>query len=59
MIAALANAFVPIFVGLLLGYLAGLWKFVVTQVASGSLIATYVAGLFTMAGWMILLDHLH
>jgi hypothetical protein len=28
MIAALANAFVPIFAGLLVGRLAGLWKFV-------------------------------
>jgi predicted permease len=31
MIAALTNAFVPIFAGLLLGYLAGLWKFVDNQ----------------------------
>ena len=31
MIIALANTFVPIFAGLLLGYLAGLWKFVDNQ----------------------------
>jgi malonate transporter and related proteins len=31
MIVALANTFVPIFAGLLLGYLAGLWRFVDNQ----------------------------
>jgi malonate transporter and related proteins len=31
MIAALTNALVPIFAGLLLGYLAGRWKFVDNQ----------------------------
>lgn len=31
MITALTNAFVPIFAGLVLGYLAGLWKLVDNQ----------------------------
>jgi malonate transporter and related proteins len=31
MILTLANTFVPILAGLLLGYLAGLWKFVDNQ----------------------------
>jgi predicted permease len=30
----------------------------VTPVASASLIGTYIAGIFTMAGWMVLLNHL-
>jgi malonate transporter and related proteins len=30
----------------------------VPEVASASLICTYLAGLFTMAGWMVLLSHL-
>ncbi|MFY9988618.1 MAG: AEC family transporter [Chthoniobacterales bacterium] len=75
MIAALTNALVPIFAGLLLGYLAGRWKFVDNQnvrtlitfvmsmavpcsLFSASLICTYLAGLFTMAGWMVLLSHM-
>jgi malonate transporter and related proteins len=31
----------------------------VPQVANASLIASYIAGLFTMSGWMVLLGHLH
>ena len=31
----------------------------VPQVANASLIASYIAGLFTMSGWMVLLSHLH
>lgn len=31
----------------------------VPPVANGSLIASYIAGLFTMIGWMVLLSHLH
>jgi malonate transporter and related proteins len=31
----------------------------VPQVANASLIASYIAGLFTMSGWMVLLRHLH
>jgi malonate transporter len=30
----------------------------VSPVASASLIGTYIAGIFTMAGWMLLLNHL-
>jgi hypothetical protein len=31
----------------------------VSQVTSASLIGTYVAGVFTMADWMVLLNQLH
>jgi predicted permease len=31
----------------------------VPPVANGSLIASYIAGLLTMIGWMVLLSHLH
>ena len=30
----------------------------VPQVACASLVASYIAGVFTMAGWMIVLSHL-
>jgi hypothetical protein len=30
----------------------------VPEVASASLICTYLAGVFTMAGWMVLLSHM-
>jgi predicted permease len=131
MIAALTNAFVPIFAGLLIGYLALLWKVVdnqnvctliifvmsvalpcslffsvdrlsapaleqqaqvaivlaphqrdyavmisaipsgffgvvfgknfpnaVTQITRASLLGSYVVGIFTIAGWMVLLSYL-
>jgi malonate transporter and related proteins len=31
----------------------------VLEVASGSLIPTYFAGVFNMTGWMVVLSHLH
>jgi malonate transporter and related proteins len=31
----------------------------VSPVASASLIGTYITGIFTMAGWMVVLNHLH
>jgi malonate transporter len=29
------------------------------QIASSSLIASYIIGIFTLAGWVIFLGHLH
>ena len=35
------------------------FPYAVPQVANAILIASYIAGLFTMSGWMVLVTHLH
>lgn len=62
MIKVFADALVPIFAGLLFGYIAGLRRIMAfgssPQLASSGLIASYIASVATLPAWIVIVNHL-